>query len=119
MNTSCLVQRSAQPQRIPSASLCMSERKRERGLFGRAISGADHLETVRVVTLAARLARRQGQRRIPQPFQHPAEQFGRRWSCETGNSRMNRATGSVRRSRGQNTLFAEAAPEVAANAFRP
>ncbi len=36
----------------------MSKRKRERGLFGQAISAAEDFEIVRVVTLAARLARR-------------------------------------------------------------
>jgi len=51
-------------------------------------------------------------------FQHPAEQYGRRWSCETVNSGMKRTTGSVLRSRKQNTLFAEAALKVAAYAVR-
>lgn len=51
-------------------------------------------------------------------FQHPAREYGRRWSCETVNSGMKRTTGSVLRSRKQSTLFAEAALKVAAYAIK-
>lgn len=51
-------------------------------------------------------------------FQHPAKEYGRRWSCETVNSGMKRTTGSALRSRKQSTLFAEAALKVAAYAIR-
>ncbi len=51
-------------------------------------------------------------------FQHHAAEYGRRRSCETVNNGMKRTTGSVLRSRKQNTLFAEAALKVAAYAVR-
>lgn len=45
-------------------------------------------------------------------------EYGRRWMCESVNSAIKRMTGSVLRSRKQNTLFAEAALKVAAYALK-
>lgn len=45
-------------------------------------------------------------------------EYGRRWMCESVNSAIKRMTGSVLRSRKQNTLFAEAALKVAAYAVK-
>lgn len=51
-------------------------------------------------------------------FQTPVKEYGRRWSCESANSAIKRTTGSILRSRKQNTLFAEAALKVAAYAIK-
>lgn len=45
-------------------------------------------------------------------------EYGRRWMCESVNSAIKRMTGSVLRSRKENTLFAEAAFKVAAYAVK-
>lgn len=45
-------------------------------------------------------------------------EYGRRWMCESVNSAIKRMTGSVLRSRKENTLFAEAALKVAAYAVK-
>lgn len=51
-------------------------------------------------------------------FQTPVKEYGRRWTCESANSAIKRTTGSMLRSRKQNTLFAEAALKVAAYAIK-
>jgi hypothetical protein len=51
-------------------------------------------------------------------FQSPAEEYGRRWMCESVNSGVKRFSGDSLRSRKQNTLFAEAALKVAAYAIK-
>lgn len=47
----------------------------------------------------------------------PSE-YGRRWVCESVNSAIKRFSGSSLRSRGETTLFNEAALEVAAYAIK-
>jgi hypothetical protein len=51
-------------------------------------------------------------------FQHPVNEYGRRWMCESVNSGLKRTSGSTLRSIKQNTLFAEAALKVAAYAIK-
>lgn len=52
----------------------MAKRRRERGLFGRPITGAGDRELVGIVTLALRLARR---RPADHPHKHAPEKFTR------------------------------------------
>jgi len=51
-------------------------------------------------------------------FQHPVQEYGRRWMCESVNSGIKRTSGSTLRSVKQNTLFAEAALKVVAYALK-
>jgi hypothetical protein len=51
-------------------------------------------------------------------FQIPAQEYGRRWMCESVNSGVKRVSGDSLRSRKQNTMFAEAALKVAAYAIK-
>lgn len=51
-------------------------------------------------------------------FQHPVDEYGRRWMCETVNSGVKRVSGDALRSRNQNTLFAEAGLKVTAYAIK-
>lgn len=53
-----------------------------------------------------------------QAFVQPVAEYGRRWTVETVNSAFKRVTGSVLRSRKQNTLFTEAALKVVAYAIK-
>ena len=51
-------------------------------------------------------------------FQTPVKEYGRRWMCESVNSAIKHITGNTLRCRNENTLFTEAALQVAAYAVK-